>query len=85
MKSRRLASFLVIEATVGGVPIDPEAQYAVATPEYLLHSDHEFPTLTERHRIGETGIQYEVLAAYAREHGIDPVIEGRIVRRNGTD
>ncbi|MFB6234365.1 MAG: bifunctional UDP-sugar hydrolase/5'-nucleotidase [Halopenitus sp.] len=68
----------LVEATVDGEPIDPEATYKLATSEYLLHSDHEFPTLEERHRIGEDGIQHEVLYGYALEHGIDPEIEGRI-------
>ena len=73
---------LVLEATVGGEPIDPEARYTVAVSEYLLHSEHEFPTLAQRHRIDEADIQYEVLAAYARDHGIDPEVEGRIEIRN---
>ncbi|WP_430505538.1 bifunctional metallophosphatase/5'-nucleotidase [Haloparvum sp. PAK95] len=68
----------LVEATVDGEPIDPEATYTIATSEYLLHSDHEFPTLEEHHRIGEDGIQHEVLYDYALEHGIDPEIEGRI-------
>ena len=68
----------LVEATVDGEPIDPEATYKIATSEYLLHSDHEFPTLEEHHRIGEDGIQHEVLHGYALEHGIDPEIEGRI-------
>ncbi len=72
----------LVEATVGGEPIDPDGRYTVATSEYLLHSEHEFPTLQQRHRIGEGDIQYEVLAAYGREHGIDPTIEGRIEIRN---
>ncbi|GAB7009130.1 bifunctional metallophosphatase/5'-nucleotidase [Halorubrum trueperi] len=69
---------LIVEATVGGEPIDPEARYTVAVSEYLLHSEHEFPTLAQRHRIDEAGIQYEVLAEYARERGIDPRVEGRV-------
>ena len=73
---------LVLEASVGGEPVDPGARYTVAVSEYLLHSDHEFPTLAQRHRIDEADIQYEVLAAYARERGIDPEIEGRIEIRN---
>ncbi|WP_418280746.1 bifunctional metallophosphatase/5'-nucleotidase [Halorubrum sp. DTA98] len=77
------AEAAIVEASVGGEPIDPDDRYTVATSEYLLHSDHEFPTLAERHRIGEADIQYEVLAAYARERGIDPVVDGRIDIRNG--
>ncbi|ELZ40183.1 bifunctional metallophosphatase/5'-nucleotidase [Halorubrum tebenquichense] len=73
---------LILEATVDGGPIDPDARYTVAVSEYLLHSEHEFPTLSERHRIDEADIQYEVLAAYARERGIDPEVEGRIEIRN---
>jgi len=73
---------LILEATVGGEPIDPEARYTVAVSEYLLHSNHEFPTLAQRHRVDEADIQYEVLADYARERGIDPRIEGRIEIRN---
>ncbi len=72
----------LMDVTVGGDPIDPDARYTVATSEYLLHSEHEFPTLRQRHRIGEADIQYEVLADYAREHGIDPAIEDRIEIRN---
>ncbi|TKX59331.1 bifunctional metallophosphatase/5'-nucleotidase [Halorubrum sp. SS7] len=73
---------LILEATVGGEPIDPDARYTVAVSEYLLHSEHEYPTLAQRHRIDEADIQYEVLADYAREQGIDPEIEGRIEIRN---
>ena len=73
---------LVLRATVGGEPIDPDERYTVAVSEYLLHSEHEYPTLAQRHRTDEDDIQYEVLADYAREHGIDPVIEGRIEIRN---
>ncbi len=72
----------LVDVTVGGEPIDPDARYTLATSEYLLHSEHEFPTLRQRHRVGEADIQYEVLAAYAREHGIDPAVEGRIEIRN---
>ena len=73
-----------MEATVAGEPIDPDRRYTVAVSEYLLHSEHEYPTLAQRHRIDEADIQYEVLAAYARERGIDPEIEGRIEIRNRT-
>ena len=68
--------------TADGEPIDPDARYTVAVSEYLLHSEHEYPTLAQRHRIDEADIQYEVLADYARERGIDPAIEGRIEIRN---
>jgi len=75
----------LLSATVDGEPVDPERVYRVATPEYLLHSDHEFPAIDERHRAGEYGIQHEVLAEYVREHGIDPRVEGRIRRVSGDE
>ncbi|GAA0258381.1 bifunctional metallophosphatase/5'-nucleotidase [Halobaculum roseum] len=75
----------LVDARVDGEAIDPERLYRVATPEYLLHSDHEFPTIEERHRAGEHGIQHEVLGEYVREHGIAPEIEGRIERVSGED
>ncbi|WP_138007202.1 bifunctional metallophosphatase/5'-nucleotidase [Halalkalirubrum salinum] len=67
-------------ATVGGEPIDPDRIYTVATAEYLLHSDHEFPVIDSTHYLDDHGVQHEVLASYARTHGINPAIEGRIVR-----
>ncbi|UIO98638.1 bifunctional metallophosphatase/5'-nucleotidase [Halobaculum sp. CBA1158] len=76
---------VLVEATVAGDPVDPESLYRVATPEYILHSDHEFPVIGQRHRAGEHGIQHEVLAEYVREHGIDPEIEGRIRRVSGDE
>lgn len=72
----------VVEATVGGEPIDPGRIYRVATAEYLLHSDHEFPTISERHRAGEVGIQHDVLAEYAKAGGLDVDVEGRIEFRD---
>jgi 2',3'-cyclic-nucleotide 2'-phosphodiesterase (5'-nucleotidase family) len=76
-------------ATAGGddadAPIDPDATYTLATSEYLFHTDHEFPTLDEAHRVDTGDLQYEVLAAYAREVGVDPVVSGRVVRRSADD
>ena len=57
--------------------------YSLATSDYLFHTDHEFPVLDEHHRAETLDTQYEVLAAYARQHGIDPEIEGRIRRATG--
>jgi 2',3'-cyclic-nucleotide 2'-phosphodiesterase (5'-nucleotidase family) len=68
----------LLDARVDGAPIDPEQLYTVATAEYLLHSDHEFPTIAERHRAGEAGIQHDVLAEHARDGGLDVAVEGRL-------
>jgi len=73
----------VIEATVDGEPIDPDATYTVATTRYLFHSDHEFPAIDESHLVEAGPIQYEALAKYARETGIDPSVEERIARDGG--
>ncbi|WP_372909478.1 5'-nucleotidase C-terminal domain-containing protein, partial [Salinigranum sp.] len=63
---------------VADEPLDPAATYTVGTSDYLLHTDHEFPTLDQHHRAGEVGIQYEVLWSYARAEGLDASVEGRI-------
>ena len=71
--------------SVNNQPIAPEQSYTLATSAYVLHSDHEFPTLTNRHRVGEGGIQFEILIEYAREQGIDVAIEGRVQRIESLD
>ena len=73
----------VVSARVGGDSVDPDATYTVATSDYVLHTDHEFPTIEARHRAAEGDIQYEVLAAYAREFGVESGTDGRIERRPG--
>lgn len=71
----------LVAARVGGEPLDPDATYTLATTDYLFTSPHEFPALTTDHRVESLDVQYRVLAAYAREFGLDPAVEGRIVRR----
>jgi 2',3'-cyclic-nucleotide 2'-phosphodiesterase (5'-nucleotidase family) len=71
--------------SVNNQPIAPEQSYTLATSAYVLHSDHEFPTLTNRHRVGEGDIQFEILIEYAREQGIDVAIEGRVQRIESLD
>jgi len=65
-------------ARVDGELVDPDATYTVATTDYLFYSDDEFPALDEHHRVDRLDVQHEVLAAYARQQGIDPRVEGRI-------
>jgi 2',3'-cyclic-nucleotide 2'-phosphodiesterase (5'-nucleotidase family) len=71
--------YAVESVRVGDNPLDPDRTYSVALSDYLLHTDDEFPSLREDHRVSTAGTQYEVLVEYAREAGIDPEIEGRIV------
>lgn len=68
-------------ATVGEKPVVGERTYRLAVSEFLLYTGVEFPTLTERHLMERLRPQYEVLVEYARSTGIDPSVEGRIVRR----
>jgi 2',3'-cyclic-nucleotide 2'-phosphodiesterase (5'-nucleotidase family) len=63
-----------------GAPLAAADTYTVATTDYLFHTDHEFPVLSDRHRVERLSTQYEVLADYARERGIDPAVEDRIQR-----
>ncbi|MFB6268557.1 MAG: bifunctional UDP-sugar hydrolase/5'-nucleotidase [Halobacterium sp.] len=69
----------LVEVRVNGEPVDPEATYTLATTDYLFYSDDEFPALDEAHRVDSLGVQHQVLAEYAREHGIDPELEQRVV------
>ncbi|WP_254545051.1 bifunctional metallophosphatase/5'-nucleotidase [Halomarina pelagica] len=71
----------VVELTVGGLPVDDGATYRLATNAYLLQAGHEFPTLRPAHRVETHGVQYEVLADYARAVGVAPECEGRVVLR----
>jgi 2',3'-cyclic-nucleotide 2'-phosphodiesterase (5'-nucleotidase family) len=73
----------VLELRVDGEPVEDDRIYTLATAEYLLHSDHEFPVIEERHRAGEHGIQHDVLAEYIREGSADVAVEGRIERVSG--
>jgi 2',3'-cyclic-nucleotide 2'-phosphodiesterase (5'-nucleotidase family) len=63
---------------VGDEPLADDRTYSVALSDYILHTDDEFPSLEEGHRVSTAGIQYEVLVEYARETGIAPEIEDRI-------
>jgi 2',3'-cyclic-nucleotide 2'-phosphodiesterase (5'-nucleotidase family) len=71
----------VLECSVGGEAVDPDRTYSLATNVYLLSTRQEFPTLTPAHRVRDLDTQWKVLAAYAREHGISPEIDGRVVLR----
>jgi 2',3'-cyclic-nucleotide 2'-phosphodiesterase (5'-nucleotidase family) len=67
-------------ASVGGEPVVDSARYTLAFPEFLLYTTVEFPTLTADLPIERLDTQYELLIEYAEAVGIDPSIEGRIVR-----
>ncbi|WP_327052337.1 bifunctional metallophosphatase/5'-nucleotidase [Halomicrococcus gelatinilyticus] len=66
---------------VDGDPLDPAATYTLATSDYVLHTDDEFPAIEESQRVSTGRVQYETLVEYARETGIDPSVEDRIAER----
>jgi len=68
----------IVALRVDGEPVDDDATYTLATTDYLFHTDHEFRALDADHRISLGDVQYEVLAAFARENGLDPQLEGRV-------
>jgi 2',3'-cyclic-nucleotide 2'-phosphodiesterase (5'-nucleotidase family) len=68
----------LLEATVNGGPVSDDRTYRLAVSDYILHTDDEFPALSEADRVELLDTQYEVLAAFAREFGVDPQLEGRI-------
>jgi 2',3'-cyclic-nucleotide 2'-phosphodiesterase/3'-nucleotidase len=71
----------VDQLSVDGSPVEDDRTYTLATTDYLLTSPMEFPVLTESHRVETDRLQYEVLAEYARTVGLDPTVEGRVLRR----
>jgi 2',3'-cyclic-nucleotide 2'-phosphodiesterase (5'-nucleotidase family) len=71
----------LVSATVGGDPLEDDRRYRLVTADYLCHTDDEFPSLTGLDPVETLDTQYELLVDYAREHGIEPELEGRIRRR----
>jgi len=71
----------LLDARVGGAPLDDDRTYRLVTADYLLHTADEFPALTGLEPVEVLDTQYRILVDYAREHGIDPAVEGRIERR----
>lgn len=69
----------VLAVTVGGAPLDPDGEYALATDAYVAHSDAWPVPLSAS--VDSFGRQFEVVAEYAREEGIDVGLEGRIRER----
>ncbi|MFC4987180.1 bifunctional metallophosphatase/5'-nucleotidase [Saliphagus infecundisoli] len=69
--------------SVGGEPVDPGDTYRLATSDFLVETDAEFPGLDADDRLGTTAVpQYEVLTEYARAEGVETSLEGRVRRVN---
>jgi 2',3'-cyclic-nucleotide 2'-phosphodiesterase (5'-nucleotidase family) len=70
---------------VDGAPVDLDATYEVALPDFLLRTDREFPALGPRDREREGPVQYEALVSHARDHGVDATTDGRVEMVEGPD
>jgi 2',3'-cyclic-nucleotide 2'-phosphodiesterase (5'-nucleotidase family) len=71
------AAGAVREVRVGGDTLDPDAEYAVATTEYIVATD-EFPGVTRADVTEVVGVQYDALVEYARKYGVEAPMDGRI-------
>ncbi|MFC4549637.1 MULTISPECIES: bifunctional metallophosphatase/5'-nucleotidase [Halorussus] len=67
----------VREIRVDGEPLDPEAEYSLATTGYVLWSD-EFPAVSLADAEEAWGVQYDALVEYARAVGVRAELDGRI-------
>jgi 2',3'-cyclic-nucleotide 2'-phosphodiesterase (5'-nucleotidase family) len=70
----------LLDAQVGGSPLDPDEQYALAAADYLVATDHVNNAFDEDDVVRRHGLAREAIVDYAREVGIAPEIEGRIQR-----
>jgi 2',3'-cyclic-nucleotide 2'-phosphodiesterase (5'-nucleotidase family) len=68
------------EIHVVGEPLDHDATYTLATSGYYVESSHLFDAFGPGEIIDRHGQQYDAIVEYAREHSVDPRIEGRIRR-----
>ncbi|MFC4407524.1 bifunctional metallophosphatase/5'-nucleotidase [Haloarchaeobius iranensis] len=68
------------EVRVRGEPLEHDATYTLATSGYYVESSHLFDAFGPTDVVATHGQQYEAIVEYAREHGVDPSIEGRIER-----
>jgi 2',3'-cyclic-nucleotide 2'-phosphodiesterase (5'-nucleotidase family) len=70
----------VLEATVGGKPLDPERIYRVVTIDYLASGGDGYDTFLEGIDPAYGDTEVWVVAEYIRTHSpIDPRVEGRIM------
>lgn len=66
------------ELTVNGSPVQNDGIYTLATSEFILHTTHRFPVLTEEHCVTRDSREiYEIVAEYVSGNGPQVNIEGR--------
>ena len=72
----------LLNATVGGEPIDPSGRYTIAVADYLVETDHVNGAFGEEDVIEHQGLARDAIVEYAREKGVSPTLEGRVSRPN---
>jgi 5'-nucleotidase/UDP-sugar diphosphatase len=71
----------VVEATVGGEPLDPDKPYRVVTIDYLVGGGDGQGTFLEGTNPTYGDAEVWAVAEYIRAHSpVDPKVEGRITR-----
>jgi len=70
----------LVDARVGGDPIDPDRTYTVAAADYMVKTDHVVSTFGPEDVVEHCGVAREAVVDYAREVDLAPAIEGRIRR-----
>ncbi len=72
----------VLEATIGGQPLDPKRVYHVATIDYLLLGGDGHTWFGKGTNVIYGDIEVDAVAAYMTTHSpLDPKVEGRITQR----
>jgi 2',3'-cyclic-nucleotide 2'-phosphodiesterase (5'-nucleotidase family) len=70
----------VVEATVGGDPVDSDATYEVALSDYHAETDHIVRAIDTGDVVRTVKPLREALVDRAREAGVNTAVEGRIQR-----
>lgn len=72
----------VLDATVGGAPVDPGRTYHVATIDYLLLGGDGHSSFGKGANVVYGDVEVDAVASYMSAHSpLDPKVEGRITQR----
>jgi hypothetical protein len=71
----------LVELRVGGRPVSDERRYELAAAESLFRTNHLVRAVGTEDVTRTVRPDEPPVLAYAREFGVDPRIEGRIVRQ----
>ena len=70
----------LVEAVVGGEPLDPQETYTLAVDDYVIHTDHVNAAFDARDVVERYGRAHEAIVEFAREVGLDGGFERRVER-----